>query len=123
MIGYTSLGTNDLNRSAGFYDELFKALGIGRLMEVDDFIVWGQDMSSVNFSIHLPIDGNSASVGNGVMIALRTKNREEVDRVYAKALEIGGMDEGAPGPRGDYGFYAAYFRDLDGNKLNLHCIS
>jgi predicted lactoylglutathione lyase len=122
MIGYTSLGTNNLKLSAKFYDELFSLLNIKRLMEVDDFIVWGADFNTPCFSIHLPFDGNPATIGNGVMVALNTASRETVKAIYNKALELGALCEGEPGPRGDTGFYAAYFRDLDGNKLNIHCM-
>jgi predicted lactoylglutathione lyase len=65
-----------------------------------------------------PFDGKPATVGNGVMVALYVDSRAKVDALHARALELGGSDEGAPGPRGDSGFYAGYFRDLDGNKLN-----
>ncbi len=65
-----------------------------------------------------PHDGNAATVGNGMMVALAVDSQEKVNALHAKALELGGTDEGAPGPRGDSGFYAGYFRDLDGNKLN-----
>jgi predicted lactoylglutathione lyase len=68
-------------------------------------------------SVIEPFDGKPASVGNGVMVALAAGSRAQVDALHRKALELGGQDEGAPGPRGD-GFYAGYFRDLDGNKLN-----
>jgi predicted lactoylglutathione lyase len=68
-----------------------------------------------------PYDEGRASVGNGVMVALTAEAREGVDRLHAKALELGGSDEGAPGPRGDGGFYGGYFRDLDGNKLCAFC--
>lgn len=71
------------------------------------------------FSVHIPYDGKSASVGNGVMIALKADRKEMVDELYAKAISIGAIDEGKPGSRME-GFYAAYFRDLDGNKLNIH---
>jgi predicted lactoylglutathione lyase len=60
-------------------------------------------------------------VGNGVMVAIAVNRKELVDRVYAKALELGGTDEGPAGPRGE-GFCAGYFRDLDGNKLNVFCV-
>ncbi|WP_085909353.1 VOC family protein [Kiloniella majae] len=123
MIGYTSLGTNNLDLSAKFYDELFSLLNVKRLMEVEDFIVWGTDFNTPCFSIHVPFDGNPATVGNGVMVALNATNRETVKTVYNTALELGASCEGEPGPRGDTGFYAAYFRDLDGNKLNIHCMS
>ncbi|MEH6495896.1 MAG: VOC family protein [Pseudomonas marincola] len=122
MIGYTTIGTNDFARSASFYDTIFEILSAVRMMEEDDFIVWGTDENSPAFSIHLPADGNPATIGNGVMVALKAKNTEQVAAVHAKALELGGSNEGEPGPRG-HGFYAGYFRDLDGNKLNIHCMA
>jgi len=119
MIGYTSVGTNNLKRSAAFYDELLGMLGATRVMEMDDFIVWGIRKSAPMFSIHIPENGKPASVGNGVMIALSADTSDIVDALHKKALELGGQDEGLPGPRGE-GFYTGYFRDLDGNKLNAH---
>lgn len=64
-----------------------------------------------------PADGKAATVGNGVMAALPAKDTAQVDRIYKLAMSLGAKDEGPPGDRGG-GFYAAYFRDLDGNKLN-----
>ena len=122
MIGYTTVGTNDFARSASFYDALLGALGAARGMEADDFIAWGKEPNTPMFSIHIPADGNAATVGNGTMIAIQAKNSEQVNDIYHKAMELGAQDEGKPGPRGDTGFYAAYFRDLDGNKLNVHCM-
>ena len=122
MIGYTTVGTDDLARSATFYDALFSTLGAQRAMEADDFVAWGKTQGAPMFSIHLPADGKATTVGNGVMIALQADNREHVNELHQKALALGGVDEGQPGPRGDSGFYAAYFRDLDGNKLNIHCM-
>ena len=121
MIGYTTVGTVDLKKSAEFYDSLLALMQASRVMEADDFIAWSVAANGPMFSIHLPADGNIASVGNGVMIALKANNMEQVKSLYNKALQIGGSDEGEPGFR-DEGFYAAYFRDLDGNKLNVHCM-
>ena len=118
MIGYVSLGTNDIDRAAEFYDALFKEIGAGRFMESEKFIAWAVAPGQPAVSVTKPFDGNAATVGNGVMVALAVSSREMVDALHKKALELGGQDEGAPGPRGDSGFYAAYFRDLDGNKLN-----
>ncbi|MBN9669676.1 VOC family protein [Roseibium aggregatum] len=120
MIGYTSVGTNDLKKSSDFYDSLFSVLQAKRIMEFDDFVVWGTRPGAPAFSVHVPFDGLPASVGNGVMIALAAESRDEVDKVYDKALSLGARDEGKPGQRADNGFYAAYFRDPDGNKLNVH---
>lgn len=117
MIGYTTLGTNDLPRAARFYDELLVELGAKRAMEMEHFIAWAAEPGGAMVSVIRPFDGKPATVGNGVMIALAAKSKAQVDAIHRKALQLGGRDEGAPGPRGD-GFYAGYFRDLDGNKLN-----
>lgn len=122
MIGYVTLGTNDMEKSARFYDELLAVLGAKRLMELETFIAWGTDMSAPMLSIIKPFDGNPATVGNGVMVALSLPNQEQVKALYQKAIELGGTDEGEPGPRGEGGFYAGYFRDLDGNKINAFCM-
>jgi predicted lactoylglutathione lyase len=123
MIGYVTLGTNDLERSAAFYDELLKLVGAGRFLETETFIAWAVAPDKPALSVTKPYDGDAATVGNGVMVALVVIAPEQVDAIHAKALELGGTDEGAPGPRGEGGFYAAYFRDLDGNKLNAFCMS
>jgi catechol 2,3-dioxygenase-like lactoylglutathione lyase family enzyme len=122
MIGYVTLGTNDLARGAAFYDKLLAPLGAKRMMDTDSFIAWTINPGEPAISITLPADGNSASVGNGVMIALSVDTPELVDKMYAKAIELGAQDEGPAGPRGDQ-FYAGYFRDLDGNKLNFFCMT
>jgi predicted lactoylglutathione lyase len=118
MIGYVTLGTRDLKKAAAFYDQIAAEMGIGRFLESDTFIAWGSADGSAGLGVTKPFDGKPMTVGNGVMAALAAKDRDEVDRIYKLALSLGGTDEGPPGPRGDGGFYAAYFRDLDGNKLN-----
>jgi catechol 2,3-dioxygenase-like lactoylglutathione lyase family enzyme len=122
MIGYVTLGTNRFDEAAKFYDDLFAVVGAGRLMESDAFIAWGTSMTSPAVSIIKPNDGEPATVGNGVMVALAMDTPDKVDAIHAKALALGGTDEGAPGLRGDQ-FYAGYFRDLDGNKLNAFCFT
>ena len=117
MVGYITLGTRDLARGAKFYDAIAKELGVDRMMETERFIAWGKPGGGAGLGLTMPYDGKSASVGNGVMVALEAKDKAHVDRIYKLALSMGGTDEGPPGPRGD-GFYAGYFRDLDGNKLN-----
>lgn len=121
MIGYVTLGTNDLAASAPFYDAIAAELGIGRMMESAQFIAWGEPGGKPGIGLTLPHDGGRASVGNGVMVALEARDHAQVDRLHAIALEQGGSCEGLPGPRGE-GFYAAYFRDRDGNKLNAFVI-
>lgn len=117
MIGYVTLGANDLVRAARFYDAIAAEMGVGRMMEFESFIAWGKMGGPAGIAATKPFDGNAATVGNGVMVALEAKDKAQVDRIHAIALANGGSDEGAPGPRGE-GFYAGYFRDPDGNKLN-----
>ena len=117
MIGYVTVGTNDLPRAAKFYDAIAAEMGTARMMEFDSFIAWGTPGGSAGIAATAPFDGQPASVGNGVMVALEANNQDQVQRLHAIALAHGGSDEGAPGPRGDGGFYAGYFRDPDGNKL------
>ncbi len=119
MIGYVTLGTRDLARAAAFYDALLAELGAGRFMEQERFVAWATGMDAPAISVTIPHNEEPATVGNGVMVALAVDSTDKVDAMHAKALELGATDEGAPGPRGDSGFYAGYFRDLDGNKLNL----
>ncbi len=122
MIGYVTLGTNDFSSAVDFYDELLGTIGAGRFMETDTFVAWATSPGSPALSVIKPYDEQPATVGNGVMVALLMNSSEKVDAFHAKALELGATDEGAPGPRGD-NFYAGYFRDLDGNKLNAFCMT
>ena len=117
MIGYVTVGTNDLPRAAQFYDAIAAEMGVGRMMDFETFIAWGKPGGAAGVAATKPHDGNVASVGNGVMVALEASDKEQVQRLYDIALSNGGTCEGAPGPRGE-GFYAGYFRDPDGNKLN-----
>lgn len=121
MIGYVTLGTNDLPRAAAFYDALLAEIGARRLMDFGRGYAWGVAMDRPALGVMTPYDGKAATVGNGVMVALVVDSRAAVDRVHARALALGGTDEGPAGPRGD-GFYAGYFRDPDGNKLNVFCL-
>lgn len=120
MIGYVTLGTNDFAAAAKFYDELLAVIDAKRMMSGDSFIAWSTKANAPAISIIKPHDGQAATVGNGVMVAIGVDSTEKVDALHAKALELGGTDEGAPGFRGDT-FYAGYFRDADGNKLNAFC--
>ena len=117
MIGYVTIGAADFERSVGFYDALLGSLGAKRLMELDGFVLFEKSVDDSCVAVVKPYDAKPQSVGNGMMVALRLDSNEGVDALYAKALELGGTDEGAPGDRGGI-FYAGYFRDLDGNKLN-----
>jgi len=122
MIGYVTLGTNDLPRATAFYDALLAEVGIQRIMDFGRGYAWGSAMDKPALGIMKPFDEQPATAGNGTMVAIVVDSRDKVDRLYRKALELGGKDEGAAGPRGE-GFYAGYFRDLDGNKLNAFCMT
>lgn len=123
MIGYVTLGTNDLARAAAFYDPIAAEFGVGRMMDFDTFVAWGEWGGGPGIAVTTPFDGKDATVGNGTMVALECRDRDQVQRIYDLALAHGGSCEGAPGPRGEPDangmvFYAGYFRDPDGNKLN-----
>lgn len=118
MIGYVTLGTNDLPRAAAFYDALATEMNTPRMMASETFIAWGvADGPAAGIAVTVPFDGNAATIGNGMMVALEAKDKDQVHRLYDIALAHGGTCEGPPGPR-EEGFYAGYFRDPDGNKLN-----
>jgi catechol 2,3-dioxygenase-like lactoylglutathione lyase family enzyme len=121
MIGYATIGTNNLAGTRTFYDALLSEIGAKRLMELPSgFTMYGARMDRPALAITPPFNGKPASPGNGNMLALVLKERAQVDALYKKALQLGGSDEGAPGVRGEEGpqaFYAAYFRDPEGNKL------
>ncbi|MDO9367069.1 MAG: VOC family protein [Sphingopyxis sp.] len=117
MIGYVTLGTKDLAKAAAFYDAIATELDTPRMMEFDGFIAWGKPDGGAGIGLTRPFDGNVATVGNGVMVALEAKDKDQVHRLHEIALAHGGTCEGPPGSRGE-GFYAGYFRDPDGNKLN-----
>lgn len=117
MIGYVTLGTNDMPRAATFYDALLAELGAKRYLEWDNGIAWSNGQGAA-LTVVTPFDKKAATVGNGVMVALAVGSKAEVDRMHAKALSLGATDEGGPGQRGD-SFYGGYFRDPDGNKLNF----
>jgi catechol 2,3-dioxygenase-like lactoylglutathione lyase family enzyme len=121
MIGYVTVGSNDLDKSRGFYDALMPVIGAGRIMEFgDNFTMYGTSRGRPGLAVCKPFDGNSASAGNGNMASIVVDSRAQVDALHAKAMELGATCEGPPGVRGDEGpqaFYGAYFRDLDGNKL------
>jgi predicted lactoylglutathione lyase len=118
MIGYVTLGTNDLKRAAAFYDALLAEIGAKRMMEGDEFVAWSVGPDAPGLGVTKPFDKKPASVGNGVMVALAVDSQDKVNSLHRKALQLGGKDEGAPGKRSE-NFYAGYFRDLDGNKLNV----
>ena len=124
MIGYVTLGSNDMAQARDYYDALLGSIGAKRLMEFGDefggFTMWGTAWGQPAIAVTNPYDKQAATAGNGNMTAIVLDSREKVDAFYAKALELGGSDEGPPGVRGDDGpqaFYGAYFRDPEGNKI------
>ncbi|GAB1264633.1 VOC family protein [Aurantivibrio infirmus] len=121
MIGYATLGSNDVEKAKSFYGQVLALLGAKQLMEFGEQVYFGVDMSKPMLGVGTPFNKETATVGNGTMIALSASDSAMVDAVHAKALELGGTDEGAPGNRTD-NFYGAYFRDLDGNKLAVFCM-
>ena len=122
MIGYATLGTRDIHRAVAFFDALLVLMEAKVFMEEPGkFKAWEGKDGGTGFGVLYPHDGQPATVGNGSMLALACRDPAHVDAVHAKALALGGTDEGAPGPRVG-GFYAAYFRDLDGNKFNAFCM-
>ncbi|MDJ0788459.1 MAG: VOC family protein [Myxococcota bacterium] len=116
MIGYVTLGTKDLARAETFYTGLLKELGASKLMEDERMRFFGVPGQAPLLAVCTPYDGSEASAGNGTMVALTAQSPEQVDQLYARAIELGATDEGAPGDRGG-NFYGGYFRDPDGNKL------
>ena len=121
MIGYVTLGVKDIDRGRAFYDALLAQIGASRMMALEEngFTMYGTAWGKPAIVITRPYDGGPAQPGNGNMVALQMDSREQVDALHAKALELGGSCEGVPGIRepAEMGFYGAYFRDPDGNKL------
>jgi len=121
MIGYVTIGSNDLAKARAYYDALFGSIGTGRLMEFgENFTMYGSAWGKPAIAITKPYNGEAATAGNGNMTAIVMDSRDKVDAFYNKAIELGGIDEGPPGLRGEEGpqaFYGAYFRDPEGNKF------
>jgi catechol 2,3-dioxygenase-like lactoylglutathione lyase family enzyme len=115
MIGYVTIGTNNLEKAKAYYDALLAELG-GKRSFANDHMQGYSGKGGAMLAVCTPNDGNAATVGNGTMFALAAPSEDAVKKVHAKALSLGSKDEGAPGPRSET-FYGAYFRDLDGNKL------
>ena len=122
MIVNVCFGTTDLARGAKFFDAIAAELGLERYMDTGKAIGWRNPAVGIGLAITLPFNGEPATVGNGTMATIGAASRDQVDRIHALALANGGSDEGPPGIRAN-GFYAAYFRDPDGNKLNAFAMS
>lgn len=117
LISHLSIGTNDFARAAAFYDAVMPTLGARRIEEFPGAVAYGKQYPE--FWVQTPHDGAPAGTGNGTHFAFVADSPQAVDAFHAAALAAGGIDEGAPGPRPDYGpaYYGAYMRDPDGHKI------
>lgn len=120
MLAYAMVGTNDKPKALAFYDAVLGELGYGRTMDFGKSQAYGSTDNPMapGFAVGIPYDDKPASMGNGTMIAIVGPSEEKIKAAHAKAIALGAKDEGAPGARSPQ-FYAAYFRDLDGNKICL----
>lgn len=116
-INHISLGTNEFDRAAAFYDAVLATIGVKRIMSHPGAIAYGKEFPE--FWLVTPVNDEAASVGNGTHVGFMASSKEAVDAFYAAALEAGAIDEGAPGPREEYGeaYYGGFVRDLDGHKI------
>ncbi len=123
MIGYLTLGTNNIAKAREFYDALLPLMGGKRVSDDGDRLsLWTTKRGAPLLGLIRPHDGKEATIGNGTMTALLVDDRETMVKMYEKALELGGTDEGAPGPRGPQGMEFAYCRDPEGHKLAFYCM-
>jgi predicted lactoylglutathione lyase len=118
MLAYVTLGANDIEKARAFYGALLGEIGAKELFATSSgrLYFYGTGMGAPMIAIGGPYDGGAATHGNGTMLAIPVGSRENVDAIYAKAVELGATDEGAPGERMPT-FYGGYVRDADGNKL------
>ncbi len=116
MIGYVTIGVKDMERAKAYWSELLADMGCTVLFDMGRIAMLGRSMEEPMLAVCIPYDENDHNSGNGNMVAFAPGSREMIDKLYAKALELGGTDEGEPGVRVEDVFYGAYFRDPDGNK-------
>ena len=117
MLGYVTIGTNNISKARAFYGALLSELGMSELFENERLYFYGSAPQGPYVVVGGPYDEQAATVGNGMMVALNCHDNDKIDAMHAKALELGATDDGAPGERVPGMFYGAYVRDLDGNKL------
>ena len=120
MLAGVCVGTNDLEAAGAFYDEVLATIGLERLVTVEREIGYGLPGGTTDFWVLTPFDGKPATFGNGTQVMFCHDDAKVIDAFHDAVMRLGGSDEGAPGPR-DYseGYYGAYCRDLDGNKLHI----
>jgi predicted lactoylglutathione lyase len=121
MISHFNLGTNDLPRAEAFFDALLALMNGRQAFKNERTILYAFSEDGAKIAINTPHNGQPATAGNGSMVALGAADKAQVEAVHAKALELGGSCEGKPGGRMNDMLYAAYFRDLDGNKFGIFC--
>jgi catechol 2,3-dioxygenase-like lactoylglutathione lyase family enzyme len=126
MFSHVTVGTNDIERAAAFYDAVLTPLGLRQRAVVPDggsiARCWVAESHRLpRFYVYEPFDGAAASAGNGAMVAFEAASDVAVDSAYAAGISAGGIDAGKPGPRLHYGagYYGAYLRDPDGNKIHV----
>ncbi|UDL06502.1 VOC family protein [Marinobacter sp. CA1] len=126
MFSHITVGTGNLREATEFYNAVLCHLGFQqRIVEPDGgplAACWVNGEAPLpRFYVYEPFNGESASAGNGAMVAFSAPSVEAVDQAFKAAIELGGADEGQPGEREHYGkgYYGAYLRDLDGNKIHL----
>jgi len=117
MIGYVTIGVNDMEKAKKFYTDLLSDLGAKVLADMGRIAFIGASMDQPSLAVCIPVNEEDPQPGNGNMVAINPGSKEKVDEFYRKAIELGGTCEGAPGQRIDDVFYGAYFRDPDGNKV------
>lgn len=115
MIGYVTIGVRDMEKGKAFWGTLLDGIGAKPVADMGRMVLYSAGRGQPMLGICAPYDGQDATAGNGTMLALLAGSRENVDTLHAKAIELGGSDEGKPGERGPT-FYGGYFRDPDGNK-------
>lgn len=122
MFSHMMFGTHNLPRAIAFYDAVLRPLGIERVpSKWQTWSAWQRAGETTRFWVGRPYNGLPASWGNGTMVAFMAHSHASVDAAHAAALSAGGLDEGAPGPRPNFapGYYGAYVRDPDGNKMHF----
>lgn len=120
MIGYVTIGTKDMEKAKAYWSALLEPLGAKIVMDMGRMALFSAGRGQPMLGVCTPYDEGEPQPGNGTMIAFTAPSREDVDKLYARALELGGSDEGEPGERGPT-FYGGYFRDPDGNKAVFFC--
>lgn len=119
MISHFNLGTNNLAAAQAFYDQLMPLLGGTLAFKTERMLFYSTGEGSAKLAINTPFDGAPATAGNGSMVAISAPDKALVQSLHNKAVELGGSSDGEPGERMDGAFYAAYFRDPDGNKFGV----